>query len=52
VNIAQAILAKPHHRETAAEIFERAEKVETARKNYWKKTNEENKKGSEKNDAA
>jgi hypothetical protein len=47
MKIAQAILAKPHHRETAPEIFAAAEKNEESRKAYWareksKKTAREN----------
>ena len=35
MNIAQAILAKPHLKEKAPEIYDRAKEIEDARKNYW-----------------
>lgn len=47
INIAQAILAKPHLQETAPEIYKRAEVVETARrrnnKENHRRRKEENK---------
>jgi len=35
MKIAQAILQKPHHRETAPEIFAAASQVEENRKKYY-----------------
>lgn len=47
MNIAQAILAKPHLKETAPEIYDRAKVVEENRRAFWKNQNstgkEENK---------
>lgn len=47
MNIAQAILAKPHTAKTAPEIYERAKIVEENRRKFWASQKHDNKQEGE-----